>query len=392
MRWNRTVAATAAAGLAVTLAGCWEQPGHDAGRSRNNPDETTITAANVGGLEELWSTDTGQGAVGEPLSAGGKVYVATSGGGTAEHRAAALDAVSGAVAWSSDLLLDPQHELFDPVHLDGNVVIPFSFLRFGGYRRVADSTGAVATDTGTNTGAWDAAVIDGELVTTTFSYGSVIPSPFGYGVQGPCTASVVGIANSDPFPMRDFAFVGDDLMWSKGTSAAGFTGACDPGTGDYTGTWTTPLGGSPLDVAAVGDDAVAYSDDTGTVTVLDSATGAVRWTAEGGAGSLAVTGTTVFVAGDDALTALDAATGAVLWSGAATGPAVPTVAGDVVYVAEQSTGAVLAFDRDGCGAVTCTPLTTLDAGGALSSGATVDDGRVLVGTADGRVVAFGLPA
>src|SRR5688572_6565044 len=170
MRWNRTVAATAAAGLAVTLAGCWEQPGHDAGRTRNNPDETTITAANVGGLEELWSTDTGQGAVGEPLSAGGKVYVATSGGGTAEHRAAALDAVSGAVAWSSDLLLDPQHELFDPVHLDGNVVIPFSFLRFGGYRRVADSTGAVATDTGTNTGAWDAAVIDGELVTTTFSY------------------------------------------------------------------------------------------------------------------------------------------------------------------------------------------------------------------------------
>jgi outer membrane protein assembly factor BamB len=67
-------------------------------------------------------------------------------------------------------------------------------------------------------------------------------------------------------------------------------------------------------------------------------------------------------------------------------------AGDVAYAA-TSAGSILAFDLAGCGAATCDPLArvSIGTGTFITGDPIVHNGRVLAGTADGRVVAFGLP-
>ena len=86
------------------------------------------------------------------------------------------------------------------------------------------------------------------------------------------------------------------------------------------------------------------------------------------------------------------ATCAPLWEGAVGGPAQALVAaGDVAYVSTAAgTGDVAAFDLAGCGTTTCDPLVTVSVGHPLSDSMTVHDGRLIVGTLDGHVVAFGL--
>jgi outer membrane protein assembly factor BamB len=71
------------------------------------------------------------------------------------------------------------------------------------------------------------------------------------------------------------------------------------------------------------------------------------------------------------------------------------VANGLVYVA-AGTGTVRAYDAAGvasCSTTThvCTPLWTASVGSAAGPVA-VGDGHVLVGTVDGRVHAFGVPA
>jgi hypothetical protein len=68
------------------------------------------------------------------------------------------------------------------------------------------------------------------------------------------------------------------------------------------------------------------------------------------------------------------------------------VAQDVAYAA-TSDGSILAFAMAGCGGAACDPLVevSVGAGRFITGGPIVHGGRVLAGTADGRVVAFGLP-
>jgi len=50
------------------------------------------------------------------------------------------------------------------------------------------------------------------------------------------------------------------------------------------------------------------------------------------------------------------------------------------------------FAADGCGSATCEPLWTASTGGsAVSGGPAVSGGQLYVGTADGQVMAYGLP-
>ena len=53
----------------------------------------------------------------------------------------------------------------------------------------------------------------------------------------------------------------------------------------------------------------------------------------------------------------------------------PAVGGDVAYGGTES-GEIDAFALDGCGADTCSALTTVDTGSAITGGPIVDDGRV----------------
>jgi outer membrane protein assembly factor BamB len=50
-----------------------------------------------------------------------------------------------------------------------------------------------------------------------------------------------------------------------------------------------------------------------------------------------------------------------------------------------------AFASGGCGAEVCAPLWSAATGSAISGGPAVSDGVVYVGTADGRLVAYGFP-
>ncbi|HEY8545498.1 MAG TPA: PQQ-binding-like beta-propeller repeat protein, partial [Acidimicrobiales bacterium] len=204
-------------------------------------------------------------------------------------------------------------------------------------------------------------------------------------------ASISGFVNDHPQPRQDFAYVGTDLMWDQGATARGFVD-CNPATGQFRSQWQTPLAGEVTSVVAVGDDDVAYTDDTGTVTVLDSSSGTLNWAldVDAAAAPTAWAAGTLFVTTTDGrVVALDGATGAQRWEAPVTGPAALAVGADVLYVAELDTGVVHAFARDGCGAPTCPELATVDAGGPVSAGPIVDGGLLVVGTGDGRVVAFG---
>lgn len=381
------------AALATSLGGCWVQQGFDAGHTRYNPDETAITSANVDQVVQLWSADTGDVPVTWPLSVNGWVFAVSPTDGTSGNRIIGVDAATGAIAWDTTHSVSGW-QMGAPVYLDGNVVVPYGYLRVGGYAFVEATTGAIVDDRGQSSGTWGSAVVDGELVTTGSFYGSVIPIPYSASIYGPCTASIAGVMpNSPPPPRTDFAYVGTDVMWNSGTRAQGFVG-CDPETGQYTTTWLTELGGQPTGVVAVGDDDVAYTDATGTLTVLDSSTGAVLWTAELGGSPAApavAEGQLFATTGDNRLVVLNAATGAVQWEAALGEGGRATVAGDVVYVTQVAGDTILAFARAGCGAATCTPLTTITVGGDMTSDPIVDDGRLVVGTTDGRIVAYGLP-
>lgn len=68
------------------------------------------------------------------------------------------------------------------------------------------------------------------------------------------------------------------------------------------------------------------------------------------------------------------------------------VAGDVLYAGTKD-GRIVAFRAAGCPEAVCAPLLDVDlGGGAIVAGPIVVDGRVIAGTADGQLVAFGLPA
>jgi hypothetical protein len=92
------------AASAPTAAGDWPMEGQDTARTNYNPAETTISAANVNQLVQRWEYHVGSGASltsSAPSVANGRVYVGTS--VPTGDNFFALDAVSGAFAWSADL-------------------------------------------------------------------------------------------------------------------------------------------------------------------------------------------------------------------------------------------------------------------------------------------------
>lgn len=378
--------------LAISLSGCWLQPGFDAGRSAWNPGESTLTAATVADAVELWSHDTGPGAVqNPPLSVNGRVVaVARPSANGQPHLAVGLDAATGTPQWTTPLTPASGGQVVgSPVYDAGTVMIPaaqpVTNPPTGSYR-VNLATGALTAGgqsydltynvaDGGVASMWKAQTLGFSLMGIDWTYNPVTRIDFG-------TAAP-----------RDFAFVGDRIMWSAGQYAAGFSAACPPvpelPPGNCLADWWFHLDGNTVSVARLGADGAVWADDTGTVTALDAATGVLRWRAELGPAltkTVAVTDESVFVStGDNRLVALAPADGAVQWEAqlaAAGGP--PVVAGDVVYLGIGTD--VVAYSLAG------EPLATLAVGSAVTGGPIVDDGRVVVGTVDGRVVAFGLPS
>jgi outer membrane protein assembly factor BamB len=82
----------------ATTAGDWPMFLHDAARSGVNPTETTLSASNVSSLTNLWAVKTGGVIAAQPAVVGGTVYI-----GSWDGYEYALDAKTGAVKWKTNL-------------------------------------------------------------------------------------------------------------------------------------------------------------------------------------------------------------------------------------------------------------------------------------------------
>jgi len=398
---RRTGAAFGVLALVSTMAGCWVQPGFDAGRSSWNPDETELTSTNVHNLTELWDAPMPSAErVNAPVSVSDTIYVTT------RTDVAAVDAATGVLRWDRNLDDDELGffpDLGAPVWDRGALLVPTSFHNQVGTVEKLDPADGSTISTTPGDAVFELAVADERIAVLS---GRLNSSGLAAATIS-WTYSPSGPLSSGGYPGASFAIVGDRIQWSYGTSAQGFSAACPPYPPDWPVSgcapdWTTPLAGTPTAPVGIGTTQVVYGDSSGTVTVLDTATGAVAWTAELGAGisrKPAVADGNLLVATDDGrLVALPAAgcgtatTCTPLWSaslGAApsTGPA---VGGDVAYIGVG--GDIVAFARDGCGQPTCPELTRISTGTSpVTGGPIVHDGRLVVGTGDGHLVAFGLP-
>jgi outer membrane protein assembly factor BamB len=401
--------------LSLGASGCWLQRGFTAGRERYVPGDTPITPDRADDLVELWRTTGLGGGVLEPLAVGDDVFVAAGAGSVSR-----LSASTGAVHYTVPLT-DPATGA--PVGL-GALIDNGGELRVAwGVNQGATSTGGVAR-LAPDTGQLLEPLVAGDYVPVDFAAdgGQLVTEaarvviPLGP-PQGEAYVAWRGIRASfgfqQLFPLGTTAAVaGDHLLWRSGTSALGWNGtACThpgsllDGTPSCRPDWQTDLPGLG-NPAAVGTDAVVYGTGINAVTVLDAATGAVRFTGTVPNTSsflteAAVAGDTIVVGtGDGRVVALPAGgcapatVCAPLWQ-AQVGSAVfvpPTVVGDVVYVVTDD-GDLVTLALHGCGAATCPAIAGYPIGVTspdIAMAPVYDDGRIFVATSDGQVVAFGL--
>lgn len=58
----------------------------------------------------------------------------------------------------------------------------------------------------------------------------------------------------------------------------------------------------------------------------------------------------------------------------------------------SANGSLHAYDATGCGAAVCAPIWSAETGSEITGAQAVSLGTLFVGTADGRLVAYQLPA
>jgi hypothetical protein len=225
----------------------------------------------------------------------------------------------------------------------------------------------------------------------------------------PATGAIVATESEPGFLDPTGVAVADDVIAYRALRIGAPT--CDP-------LWTTPV--PPLgDGLIVSGRMVSVTDD-GHVLVrrdwhddrdIQHGTDVVALTSDGvpywvlrmqDLSGLAVAGDTVYAVGTDAATPADGLSATLLVrSGGSTWRAdepllggTPVVAGGVVYV--EAANDLRALAADGCGAPTCSGLTTIDTGPGLGGlyGSSVTFGTLLVNKAgpDGRLIAFRPPA
>jgi outer membrane protein assembly factor BamB len=412
-RVGRAAAATVlATGLTAGLGGCWFAPGQGPDRQANNPFETGITAATVASLEPAWTADTGDAIVGPPVVSPAGVHVAAS------TTVSSFDKATGEPTWVRGPGGVPSvGDVSEPIVVGDEVVIGIGYPNIGGNWSslaldAADGSerslppdalidGVRGTTAGVSYGAFGSggpaahAVGVSDLVSGAGWTGFVAFGSFGsVGAQAPVTIGADGLfhAGNGPLAPAVGAPLGNGVRRFSLTTPAN----CNPSGSTPLfpcPTWATATDGvatSPV----LGEGRVYTATSAGTVYALDAATGAVAWTAAVGSAveaPPALADGTLFVptTGGD-LVALDAADGSVRFRGA-TGAAQrvqPAVAADVVVTGSDD-GTLHAWDTGGCGPATCPSLWSTDTGTDAVTGApAVSGGRLYVGTADGRLLAY----
>lgn len=415
--WRR-VGSLAALALVPLLSGCWLQVGHGPEHRRYNPDEATLTRANVETLGQVWST-TAEGVFSEPIVSGNRVYASwapPSSQSSASAHVRALDAGSGATAWDTTFLSLGGRFVAEatPAVLAGDRlwagVEASTFLAppacVAGDARLGTDGSVVSStiDTVSHSAAVEA---DGAVVRTRGECrgGAVTLEVLDAATAAERWTGAVPGANGVVLP----AVVDGRIVVAAGSRLLAFpltgcgSGTCEP-------EWTADLGvrvDLQAPVGGFGGEVFVTSAAAGAAELIavDGGTGAELWRAPAGTmvSGVAATEDTVFVAGAESLRAFaadgcGAATCVPVWT-ASLGTSVrsaPVTAGDVVYVGTD--GAVRAFGATGCGAPTCDAVVSLPVTGTVSalsvaqgklfvSSATVSGTPPLV-TATGYVTAF----
>ena len=405
---GRTVLAVAAASV---LSGCWVQPGADSERSSFGALESSITPANVAQLHEAWTKDLG-GRVNDAAVTLDGVF-ATSGLYPEAGRVAVLSPADGATRWSKDLFGEQSgYSTGPPTVVGANVLVPepgVSAILPSSIHRFAIDTG---TPAGTVTHATATVVARGTKLVGTWAQAASISAVASFvfvedtGGSGSWNALLDFGTSTVPSPTT--AAIGPDRFFiGRGPAIAAFSLAKPASCIDHFGVltcdpiWTTPTSTTPTHPVLSRDDTTVFAGAGHALVTLDATTGAAGWV-----GTLGAQVTEAPAIGDGRvyvptatgeLDVFDAAgcgtaTCAPLWTADAgsditRSPAV--VAGGLVYTASDD-GTVHAFPAAGCGHPTCASLWSVDTGGQISGGPVAALGRVLVGTDDGRLIAYGL--
>lgn len=409
--------------MLLTAAGCfWPAPGQGPNRQAHNDLESIIGTDTVADLGLAWEARVDEGAAGDPVTSIRGVHVndarsvygfaRASGARLWEHGVAAPDTmgqpfVLGDRLYANAILpygaawqhggrfeLDPATGavLAGPVQgrvaaHRGSLQLGYDDLpepRFGFWFRTVRVHDTATGETLCCTGWYDI-VGRSQLGDVPFTLGSNMVLDAGQGILADLPPGQPGVGGNG---VRAFLFDAD--------------ARCQAEPNYLCPNWATPLDGTTATVPVLSsDEATAYvGTDAGTVYAVDTATGAVRWSAAVGSavtdapalahGSLFVptaSGGLVAVAADGC----GAATCGPLWS-ATTGSRVtqqPAVAGGVVF-AGSADGSLHAFDAAGCGAAACPALWSASTGSEITGAPAVSQGRLFAGTADGRLVAYEL--
>lgn len=390
---TRRVPALVGALASLALAGCWPQPGHDAGHSRFNPLEDAITPATVASLAPVWSWDTPEWIVSEPVVLDGTAYVSTL--GSASAHAVAFDTGTGVPRWEQPIAGPPNPPFVATPAAVASGRIWVAAAGPGGSRqfRLDPRTGVPDGDD-PDLRAWSPAIESGDHIVQNVGDASI-------SVRDRATLAPVWSAlfSPDETPLNFVralpTVVGEHLVVDGPTTGRVFgfrLAGC--GSPSCTPRWRTSLGGLQSSPAAgPGDRAFVLAG--GDLVALDAGTGTVRWRAAAnvvGRGALAVAGDRVYVAATGWVQAFDL-DGTRRWGApVAVDVAAPTVAGGVVHVG-GSDGVVRAFAADGCGgATTCPELGHVQVAGRVRQ-LSVAEGRLFVvseptATTVGRITAF----
>jgi outer membrane protein assembly factor BamB len=391
----------------LALSGCWLQPGADPHRSGHNPRENGLTVDNVATLAQAWSVSLGPDPVPAPVVSGHGVH-AVSGRMVVTYRLS-----NGSQIWSADVL--PEYPgvraTAGSVRVRGDALhVPMTTGFRGDQTRVFDAkTGALSE----STTPYGLVTVDGDtligaearIIHTDYiqpylhstnlndpsqSWDVMYPGgTFESAVSDDWIISIQGSAVVNAFPRSGPS---PDLCEETPEIIR-----CRPA-------WSQTLGGVAT-VPVISDDGqtVFVGDTGGTLSALDIADGSVRWTSNvGSAGQILAAPTvgdgSVFVSTSTGVVfAYDAdgcADGDVppcdaRWvTGGADGPVrqQAALAGGVLYVAADD-GSIKAFDAMGCESY-CNPLWQTFVGRAITGAPAVARGHLVVGTTDGRLIAF----
>ncbi len=346
------------AGAAPAMAQNWPESYFDGAHSGFNPKETTLSVANVSGLQLQWgSSGPTSGVAGFALD-GGVVYAESF---ASSDNLAALNAATGATVWSVTAG-NVGSSANAPVATGGNLVFAqCSFADQGGA-----SYGAVCAYKKSNGkliwqwsspcnclpegGLNSSMVYDSGAIYFGYSNGGgggseyfvAVDAKTGsplwtYGTGGPNTAGYATVA------------VGDGLVY-VGCNGNGFNGVCALNQSNGTLAWSANIGTNSL-AFSVGKKLLfvnAYFEYE--VIALDVSTGSTVWTfaTDGSDFPAAVAKNVVYARGSDyELNALNAKTGALIWSGTPQNiTSSPSLANGVIYVGQAGSNwpAASAFD------------------------------------------------